>query len=823
MKIISLNQSVLLIIIAIIVTTAFSRCKKDDHEIVQQLPEKSKYYEMSGNTKRPEKLQNFNNTKITQDQLVLSFNSTSNLPTYKAGDILVGNEGTGYIRKVKSASTQGNSITLITEDASIDEAYDKALVDTTFDMVFPSDSKNYLGLNGAIQTTNQSENKSYNVTATSSSYSLSNDGKVFTKNIINYSLIIEDNISGGKITLSIDTIRLQLSAKIKELNWEYNFGLKKFKWVNEMSPIIRFKNISLIYSGVISKTDSIKFFAQPIRLGVIPTVIPGVIITPEFNLFAGLKSSLTLSGGVKSKNTVTLNSIINVGCEIVGGQIQSIWSSSPTGTNEMTLEPTGSIAGEVKVFLKATIDARISGTLGLGVFVKPYEYNKLSFPPFSGEMGIGIGGGISANMKLFSKYLFSYDVTLVDIRKPFFSRSSPVFDNSQTPKSNSVNISLNPTLIWNCNDSDGDQLKYDVYFGTLENPPLVVSNITLKSYTPTELVPNKKYYWKIVAKDVDGFIIPTNIWNFTTGQNILIPTVVTPTVSIFTSNSATVGGNVTSDGGATVTERGVYWGTSQNPETTGTKLQIGNGSGSFSTTLPGLSPNTPYYVKAYAINSKGTAYGSQVSFTTLSSVESGIIFNPNLKYGSINDVEGNTYKTIIIGTQTWMAENLKTTRYNDGQKIPRLKDGKAEMYCWYNNDSVTNKPTYGALYNWYTINTGKLCPSGWHVPSDAEWNLMESYLATNIGDKLKETGNSHWTESSVNASNTSGFTGLPGGELNGSGIFQTQGTAGIWHTSTEVETNLGDNYRRTLLYNTSTIDHYQTYKSCGYSVRCVKN
>lgn len=121
-------------------------------------------------------------------------------------------------------------------------------------------------------------------------------------------------------------------------------------------------------------------------------------------------------------------------------------------------------------------------------------------------------------------------------------------------------------------------------------------------------------------------------------------------------------------------------------------------------------------------------------------------WNMELEYGSVTDTEGNTYKTIKTVTQTWMAENLKTTKYNDGTLIPNVSDNTAwtqlssGAYCWYSND-INNKSTFGALYNWYAVNTGKLCPEGWHVPGDDEWTTLTGYLGGEdvAGGKMKST------------------------------------------------------------------------------------
>jgi len=145
-----------------------------------------------------------------------------------------------------------------------------------------------------------------------------------------------------------------------------------------------------------------------------------------------------------------------------------------------------------------------------------------------------------------------------------------------------------------------------------------------------------------------------------------------------------------------------------------------------------------------------------------------------LQAQTVNDINGNVYKTVTIGNQIWMAENLKTTKYNDGKAIPLVTDNAAwtnrdsialttPAYYWYNNDS-TIKKTYGALYNGYAVKTDRLCPTGWHVPDDAEWSKLTAYLGGEdvAGGKLKETGTDHWQSPNKGATDESGFTALPG-------------------------------------------------------------
>jgi uncharacterized protein (TIGR02145 family) len=207
-----------------------------------------------------------------------------------------------------------------------------------------------------------------------------------------------------------------------------------------------------------------------------------------------------------------------------------------------------------------------------------------------------------------------------------------------------------------------------------------------------------------------------------------------------------------------------------------------------------------------------------------------IVFNPNLTYGTVTDKEGNVYKTIAIGTQVWMAENLRTTHYNDGTPIfyetedSKWKYKNSEAYCWYNDDSAAYNPTYGALYNWYAVNTGKLCPPGWHVPSDSEWSTLTNYLGGEsiAGGKLKEIDTKHWLTPNTAADDSSGFAALPGGSCSVDGAFIEAGnTCYLWSSS---EHNSTQAWGRNMYSGQSYVYRYAEYaKNSGFSVRCVSN
>jgi uncharacterized protein (TIGR02145 family) len=193
------------------------------------------------------------------------------------------------------------------------------------------------------------------------------------------------------------------------------------------------------------------------------------------------------------------------------------------------------------------------------------------------------------------------------------------------------------------------------------------------------------------------------------------------------------------------------------------------------------------------------------------------------------DGDNNNYPVVEIGTQVWMAENLKTTKYKDGTPVPLVTDAaawsvlNAPGYCWYNNDEATYKIIYGALYHWNTGNTGNLCPTGWHVPSTAEWTALTTYLGSEIGTagKLKETGTTHWSSPNTGATNEYGFSALPGGHRGIDGTFSNIGTYGYWDSSTEY--NSSNRYGRVMINSSSDVTVGPYGKRQGISVRCLKD
>lgn len=293
------------------------------------------------------------------------------------------------------------------------------------------------------------------------------------------------------------------------------------------------------------------------------------------------------------------------------------------------------------------------------------------------------------------------------------------------------------------------------------------------------------------------------------------------------SGSAIRGGNITAEGGSAVTARGVVWANTENL----TVLlddgisQDGTGTGIYESTLTGLEPETQYFVRSYATNTSGTAYGQTFSFTMAEMLD------------ELTDADGNVFEVVSIAGKLWMAENLKTTNYNEGIEIQNITEevawthASAEAYAWYENNQG-NAATYGALYNWRAVETAKLCPAGWRLATDEDWKQLEGtvdsqydlahaewdgtgYRGHDAGDQLKAS--SGWSE--TGNTNEDRLSALPGGTRGLAGPFFFMGISGKWWTGTLDEEEKA--WARDILSGGGRVRRSAAPLNNGASIRCV--
>jgi len=390
------------------------------------------------------------------------------------------------------------------------------------------------------------------------------------------------------------------------------------------------------------------------------------------------------------------------------------------------------------------------------------------------------------------------------------------------------------------NDGNGVILERGVCWNTMPNPTILnyktsdgngkgsyISNII-------GLIRNTTYYVRAYAKNEVKISYGSQVTFNTVAE---LPTVTTTTPINIGESSTQLGGNVIDNGSIELIAKGICYSTNHNPTLFDSHTNSGTTAGEWATILTGISPLTTYYIRAYATNSMGTSFGGEIAFTTLAKPHSA---------GTVTDIDGNVYKTITIGNQTWMAENLKTSKYNDGSVIPYITDFElwrhagTPAYCWPNND-IAYKETYGALYNWYTVTRAKLAPTGWHVASINEWGTLKTYLMNNnyyVDNSTSKIAKSMvskfgWNNSTTTSAvgndmtinNSSGFNAVPSGMRNPYRDFTPIGIATYWWTpDMSYNTTASYAYNISLFYDDSLLEVSDLdLPQTGFSVRCIKD
>lgn len=397
-------------------------------------------------------------------------------------------------------------------------------------------------------------------------------------------------------------------------------------------------------------------------------------------------------------------------------------------------------------------------------------------------------------------------------------------------------------LSWTDNSTNETGFKIERKSGTGTYAVIGTTATDITTFSDTGLTPSTTYTYRVYSNNAVGNSLTySNELTLTTTSIINLPILTTTAMSLITSSTAVSGGTISSDGGASITARGVCWSTSPSPTIDlSTKTSDGTGIGTFTSNIIGLSGNTTYYVRTYATNSAGTGYGNEVNFTS-----SAI----NVPGPNVTDIDGNVYQTVTICDQTWTKTNLNVSKYSDGTPIPQVsapsqwQNLTTGAWCYYNIDPA-NEAVYGKLYNWYAVagihNAAsltnpalrkKLAPTGWHIASDNEWGTLINCLdpsanggetAPNFaGGKMKSTGTSLWLSPNTAATNESGFTGLPGGERSHLGPFGYIGTFGEWWSSSEDSTT--NAWYRVLSKSNSNAYRATNNKSDGLYVRCLRD
>ena len=730
------------------------------------------------------------------DSLTVVFDgNTTQLQNLKVGDIIISgialNAPYGFLRKITGVEKSGTTFTFTTVEVPLEEAFEELHIDHTITFT-NSDTA------GRLASTN------------------------FTIDMPN--IILHDG--DGNSNTTNDQIKLSESVEFTP-TFRFAVDISKFK----LQYAIVKCNFQTVLDQKITAGGSVGSISKKVKLleKKLPTFpLPGapfLVVVPNLSVNLGASANLNIPIVAAQKITSNVNAYIEYK--------NKTWDKDYTQTMTTTYTaPNINGSASAKVYVEPAIDFKLYNSNWAKGSIQAQGYLKATgslLPAPDCELKAGLSAGAEANLSFFSwDFAAASYPEIFDYSKVLYTCSGdkttvPVADFSGSPTNITTGSSVsfidlssgNPTS-WSWTFQGGTPAS-----SAAQNPTVQynTAGTYIVALTATNANGNN-------TKTKTAYIIVSDI-------NPALPTITTTAISNITTTTASSGGNITNQGSSAVTARGVCWSTNPSPTIGNSKTSNGTGTGSFTSAITGLTANTTYYVRAYATNSTGTAYGNEVSFKAANNTTpENPYLNPNLTYGSITDIDGNKYATIQIGTQTWMAENLRTTKYNDGTAIPNVTDNTAWQnlttgaYSVY-NFSPENETTYGKLYNGYAVSTGKLCPKGWHIPTDAEWTQLETYLGSNAGLKMKSIGNSTdgtglWGKyTNTEGTNTSGFSGLPGGGRNGDGTYASMGSLGFWWSSTEYNT-YGAWYR-SLSYSSSNVNRYYSGKKSGFSCRCARD
>jgi uncharacterized protein (TIGR02145 family) len=727
-----------------------------------------------------------------------------------ANNIVVGTENYGYLRKVDETTINGNEMILTTSDATFEDAFIEGEFGFNADLT---------GKGNPVLTFTRIKYLAPGV-----EISPQKDG--FTYSFTDVVIYEGDNLS-----VSIPQGHVSLDPAFK---FDFKFKDKKIQRLAFYADNTIYENsidvqldvtasVSKEYEKTLAETEKFIVF----WVGLVPVL---AVITTQLTgtVDCSFDAAFMATTGYTNTNTVSF------GVKYEYGSWQKIWGLNST-TQLHPITWSENISLEQNLSIEPEIDVKFYGIIGpyfnLPVWEKLGASITVPALDFDASLDVGLNGNLGASVTIFDETLADYSVELFGFEKNLYKTPAKVEMISGNNQTDTVNAQLSVPLIVKVTDSKGlTYLPARVHF-TVETGGGILTETDLwtdaNGFAQTTWTLGDLEGEQTVKAEVfkaDGEAIEGSPITFLATANVLsLPDVTTNPVTDIAQTTATSGGNVISDGGATVTERGVCWSTSQYPTIANNKTIDGSGNGTFTSSITGLTASSTYFVRAYANNATGTGYGNQQSFTTSEQHQCGQPFTTTY--------DGKSYNTVLFGDQCWMQENLESDVGNSWWPVDWLMNyetGEPFYAITYN---------YGKLYDWQSAMTA--CPTDWHLPTDAEWQTLINYVSSQpeyrcggnpgfIGKALAST--SGWNgdpyielcavANNPESNNATGFSGHPGGWRDSNGDFYPTGWDGKWWSSREISTSACYYWLAGLW---ATMSQGVSNKSSGFSVRCLRD
>ncbi|MEO0228365.1 MAG: PKD domain-containing protein [candidate division WOR-3 bacterium] len=438
--------------------TSFS-CKKKEEKVI-----------LSEKTKLPEENPDLQKVIIRGDTLRFIYKAGAKKPEFKSGDILIGQTDEGYLKKVLSTTTRGDTLILITEQASLTDAIKKCEIETTF-ALFPEE-KRKMGSIKEDTTFTDREGRKYQMTVQSDDFLVEPIPEQFEFKIKLPNMRIEIRDISGNLAafLAADTVILTKRVDINigvQIDW---FEVKEFHCIAHTSDGLEFKNAQVGLEKSITKEVEKLLKSLPLGKVVICAGPVPVVFIFSLDVYGGVDANLSISVSCNISNQINLNSNASLGARYTDGDWSPVNNWTLTGDADFYTSPGGSISASLEGFIKGGIASKLYGVAGPYLYVKPYQYDELTYPPFEFELGVGLGAGLAFQVKILSWRLAEFNWTFADFKKELIHSTTPPANNPpntpQTPSgpsSGQVNVSYNFTT--STTDPDGDSVAYQFDWG----------------------------------------------------------------------------------------------------------------------------------------------------------------------------------------------------------------------------------------------------------------------------------------------------------------------------------------------------------------------